>query len=102
MSTPPDRLPKQKGGRTALREVLESVGEAPKKPDPVVVAKGRGFLAGRIRALAGSAQVPVLRMPALARALYAECDIDGPVPEALYGQLAPIYRQLFAQGRAAR
>ena len=69
---------------------------------PVVLAKGRGFLAGRIRALAGSAQVPVLRVPALARALYAECDIDGPVPEALYGQLAPIYRQLFAQGRAAR
>ena len=69
---------------------------------PVVLAKGRGFLAARIRALAGTASVPVLRMPALARAIYADCDIDGPVPEALYGQLAPVYRQLFAQGRATR
>ncbi|MBD9477432.1 EscU/YscU/HrcU family type III secretion system export apparatus switch protein [Pseudoxanthomonas sp. PXM02] len=69
---------------------------------PVVLAKGRGFLAARIRALAGTANVPVLRMPALARALYADCEIDGPVPEGLYGQLAPVYRQLFAQGRASR
>jgi flagellar biosynthetic protein FlhB len=69
---------------------------------PVVLAKGRGFLAARIRALADTASVPVLRMPVLARAIYADCDIDGPVPEALYGQLAPVYRQLFAQGRATR
>lgn len=38
MSTPPDRLP-QKGGKTAVREVLESVGSKPKKPDPLTAAK---------------------------------------------------------------
>lgn len=68
---------------------------------PVVLAKGRGFLAGRIRAIALRSGIPVLRVPPLARALYADCDIEGPVPEALYGQLAPVYRQLFSQGKGA-
>lgn len=66
---------------------------------PVVLAKGRGFLAGRVRAIAQRAGVPVMRVPPLARALYGECEIDGPVPEALYGQLAPIYRKLYANGQ---
>lgn len=68
---------------------------------PIVLAKGRGHLAGRIRSMARRSGVPVMRVPPLARALYADCDIDGPVPEALYGQLAPVYRQLFAQGQGA-
>lgn len=69
---------------------------------PVVLAKGRGFLAARVRSFASRAGVPILRMPTLARALYKECEIDGPVPEALYGQLAPVYRQLYANRRGGR
>ncbi|MDY4297349.1 MULTISPECIES: EscU/YscU/HrcU family type III secretion system export apparatus switch protein [unclassified Xanthomonas] len=65
---------------------------------PVVLAKGRGFMAARVRGVGARAGVPVIRVPALARALYRTCDIDTPVPEDLYGQLAPIYRQLYAQG----
>lgn len=67
---------------------------------PIVLAKGAGFLAGRIRAVAARNGVPVQRSPLLARALYREVEIDAPVPEALYAQLAPIYRRLFARGRA--
>jgi flagellar biosynthesis protein FlhB len=68
---------------------------------PVVLAKGRGFLAGRVRDIAQRSGVPILRMPPLARALYHDCEIDGAVPESLYGQLAPVYRQLYANGRGA-
>ena len=66
---------------------------------PVVLAKGRGFLAARVRNFASRNGVPIIRMPSLARALYKDCEIDGPVPEALYGQLAPVYRQLYATRR---
>ena len=69
---------------------------------PIVLAKGRGFLAARVRMFAQRKGVPVMRIPALARALYRECDIDAPVPETLYGQLAPVYRKLYAGGAARR
>ena len=68
---------------------------------PVVLAKGRGFLARRVRELAGRHGVPIVSHPSLTRALYKQCDIDSPVPESLYGQLAPIYRQIFARARGA-
>jgi flagellar biosynthetic protein FlhB len=63
---------------------------------PVVLAKGAGSLGGRIRALAARHRVPVRRLPALARALYRECEIGAMVPESLYGRLAPVYRELWA------
>jgi flagellar biosynthetic protein FlhB len=66
---------------------------------PIVLAKGRGFLASRVRALAERNGVPIVRSPVLARALHRQCDIDVPVPESLYGQLAPIYRELYASDR---
>ncbi len=70
---------------------------------PVVLAKGAGAIAGRIRLLAGRYDVPIVRSPVLARALYAECDIDGMVPPDCYLQLAPVYRSLWAvrEGGAA-
>lgn len=67
---------------------------------PIVLAKGAGFLAERIRAVAARNGVPVQRSPQLARALYRDIEIDAPVPEELYGQLAPIYRRLLGRGRA--
>jgi flagellar biosynthetic protein FlhB len=66
---------------------------------PVILAKGAGFLSRRIRILAARHGVPVMRSPALARALYKECDIDGPVPEQHYLGLAPIYRELWAAAK---
>lgn len=64
---------------------------------PIIVSKGRGFIANRVRVLATRNGVPVIRSPLLARALYRDCEIDMPIPEALYTQLAPIYRQVFAK-----
>ena len=69
---------------------------------PIVLAKGAGVLSRQIRFLAARHRVPLVRVPALARALYRECEIDGPVPELRYGELAPIYRELWATGKGAR
>jgi flagellar biosynthetic protein FlhB len=66
---------------------------------PIVLAKGAGFMSRRIRDVASRHGVPILRSPELARALYGECDIDAPVPEALYAKLAPVYRWLFSRKR---
>ncbi|MBQ1658118.1 MAG: EscU/YscU/HrcU family type III secretion system export apparatus switch protein, partial [Rhodocyclaceae bacterium] len=43
---------------------------------PVVVAKGLGDVALRIRELAAEHGVPLLEAPPLARALYAHCELD--------------------------
>lgn len=70
---------------------------------PIVLAKGAELLSQRIRRLAARHGVPIMQSPPLARALYRECDIDSPIPEARYAELAPIYRSLWAkrQGGAA-
>jgi flagellar biosynthetic protein FlhB len=67
---------------------------------PIVLTKGAGFMSRRIREVAARHGVPILRSPALARALYREVDIDKPVPELLYARLAPVYRWLFSRKRA--
>lgn len=66
---------------------------------PVVLAKGADMLSARIRAIAARHGVPVVRSPALARALYRECQIDGMVPVLRYAELAPLYRALWASRR---
>jgi flagellar biosynthetic protein FlhB len=64
---------------------------------PIVLTKGTGYMAARIRDIAGRNGVPIMRSPALARALYREVEIDHPVPELLYARLAPVYRWLFSR-----
>lgn len=64
---------------------------------PIVLAKGAGFMSHRIREVARRHGVPILRQPALTRALYRECELDAPVPESRYVELAPVYRWLFAR-----
>lgn len=61
---------------------------------PMVLAKGAGFLAARIRLRAERSGVPIMRVPALARAIHDQCGIEEPVGEAHYQALAPIYRWL--------
>jgi flagellar biosynthetic protein FlhB len=57
---------------------------------PVVVALGDGALAHRIVEIGGRAQVPVMRVPLLARALYFTAEIGAPIPEDLYAAVAVI------------
>lgn len=59
-------------------------------PLPTVVAKGRNLHAHKLRAEAEAAGVPVFRHPPLARALYADADINAYVPDEWFGVVAEI------------
>ena len=58
---------------------------------PVVVAKGAGAEAARIRAIAEAHGVPVVGNPPLARALFL-VPLDEPVPEPLFEAVAAVLR----------
>lgn len=62
---------------------------------PRVVAKGLDLLALRIRDLATENRVPVLEAPPLARALYANTEVDQEVPVALYSAVAQVMAYVF-------
>lgn len=66
---------------------------------PVVVAKGRGVIAQRIREEAESHRVPLLRDVPLARALHAACEIGDEIPTELYEAVACILAVVLAAGR---
>jgi flagellar biosynthesis protein FlhB len=57
---------------------------------PRVVAKGVDLVALHIRDLAKDHGVPVLTAPPLARALYANVEIEREIPAALYGAVAQV------------
>ena len=62
---------------------------------PVVVAKGAGVIAQRIRAIANENDVPVVEQKPLARALYKSVDIDGYIPAELYHAVAEILAYVY-------
>ncbi len=57
---------------------------------PVVVAKGKNYLAGRIRARALAHQVPLIENPPLAQALYKSVEVGQQIPPHLYRAVAEI------------
>jgi len=68
---------------------------------PIVVAKGRGLIAARIREIAAEHRVPIFEAPPLARALHRHVEIGAEIPAALYVAVAQVLTYL-AQLRAAR
>jgi flagellar biosynthetic protein FlhB len=62
---------------------------------PRVVAKGVDLLALKIRDVATENRVPVLEAPPLARALYANTEVDMEVPVALYSAVAQVMAYVF-------
>jgi flagellar biosynthetic protein FlhB len=62
---------------------------------PVLIGKGVDFLAKRIRETAIENDIPIVENPPLARAIYAEVDIDGEIPEELYVAVAEIMAYVF-------
>ncbi|WKX25352.1 flagellar biosynthesis protein FlhB [Tatumella ptyseos] len=57
---------------------------------PQVVAKGRGQVAEKIRALGNSHHIPTLEAPPLARALWRHTEVGDPIPGALYTAVAEV------------
>jgi flagellar biosynthetic protein FlhB len=62
---------------------------------PVVVAKGMGAVADRIRELAAENGVPQLEAPPLARALYRHVEIGSEIPGVLYTAVAQVLAYVF-------
>lgn len=62
---------------------------------PKVVAKGKNFLALRIRDLARAHQVPIIENPPLAQALYKNCEVGHEIPESLYKAVAEVLAYVF-------
>ncbi len=62
---------------------------------PKVVAKGRNYLAQRIRQLAVENQVPVVENPPLARSLYKSVDVGQEIPAHLFRAVAEILAYIY-------
>ena len=62
---------------------------------PIVIAKGAGVLAQRIRRLGLENSVPIVERKELARALYANVEIGQPVPAEQYAAVAEVIRYVY-------
>lgn len=74
----------------------------PQQEAPVVVARGRGRLAAKIKQAARRYGVPVEEEPALARALYKACPLGATIPPGLYQAVAVILARLYQQAAERR
>jgi flagellar biosynthetic protein FlhB len=73
----------------AIRYQMESMAA------PVVVAKGKNYLALRIRQKAVEHEIPVIENPPLAQALYKSVDVGQEIPPHLYRAVAEILAYIF-------
>ena len=62
---------------------------------PVVVAKGAGLLAQRIRKLALENGIPIVEKKPLAQALYKEVEINEPIPAKMYAAVAEVLAYVY-------
>jgi len=62
---------------------------------PIVVAKGAGVLAQRIRRLALESSIPIIERKELARALYQQVEVNQPIPTEQYAAVAEILRYVY-------
>jgi flagellar biosynthetic protein FlhB len=62
---------------------------------PIVVAKGAGLIAQRIRKLALENGIPVVEKKPLAQALYREVEIDRPIPHDKYAAVAEVLAYVY-------
>jgi flagellar biosynthetic protein FlhB len=62
---------------------------------PQVISKGADLLAMRIRDVAKNHSIPVLQSPMLARALYANAELDQDIPSALYTAVAQVLAYVY-------
>ncbi len=77
--------------------------ELEKMAAPLVVAKGKNYLARRIREIAVRNQVPIVENQPLAQALYKSADVGQEIPPHLYRAVAEILAYIFKlmnRGRA--
>jgi flagellar biosynthetic protein FlhB len=62
---------------------------------PRVISKGADLMALKIRDIAKNHSIPVLQSPMLARALYANAELDRDIPSALYTAVAQVLAYVY-------
>lgn len=62
---------------------------------PLVVAKGKNYLAARIRQRANENQIPIIENPPLAQTLYKSVEVGQEIPAHLYRAVAEILAYIF-------
>ena len=73
----------------AIRYELDSMAA------PMVLAKGRNYLAQRIREIAMDHQVPIIENQPLAQALYKSAEVGQEIPAHLYRAVAEVLAYIF-------
>jgi flagellar biosynthetic protein FlhB len=73
----------------AIRYAMETMAA------PIVVAKGKNYLALRIRQKAVEHQIPVIENPPLAQALYKSSEVGQEIPGDLYRAVAEILAYIY-------
>ena len=69
---------------------------------PQVISKGADLLAMKIRDIAKNNSIPVLQSPMLARALYANAELDQDIPATLYTAVAQVLAYIYRLKAAMR
>lgn len=67
---------------------------------PVVIAKGMDNIALQIKKIARENGVHVVQNPPLARSLYAQVDLDKPIPNELFAAVAEVLAYVYKMNRA--
>ncbi|CAI6144212.1 MAG: Flagellar biosynthetic protein FlhB [uncultured Sulfurimonas sp.] len=66
---------------------------------PVIVAKGMDNMAQQIKKIARENNVHIVQNPPLARSLYAEVEVEKPIPEALFGEVAEVLAYVYKMNK---
>ena len=66
---------------------------------PIVVAKGIDHVAQNIKKIARENSVHIVQNPPLARSLYAQVEVDKPIPEALFGAVAEVLAYVYKMNK---
>lgn len=69
------------------------------KRAPTVVAKGMDNVAQQIKKIARENNVHIVQNPPLARSLYADVEIDKPIPEELFAAVAEVLAYVYKMNR---
>jgi flagellar biosynthetic protein FlhB len=91
-----EKVPKADVVVTNPTELAVAIQYDPEKMKaPIVVAKGAGIIAQRIRRLALEHNIPVVERKPLAQLLYKEVDVNHPIPDKSYAAVAEILAYVY-------
>ncbi len=91
-----DKVPQADVVVTNPTELAVAIQYDPEKMKaPIVVAKGAGILAQRIRRLALEHNIPIVERKPLAQLLYKEVDLNHPVPDESYAAVAEVLAYVY-------